>query len=321
MDALKENAQRTEAGRDFRTMHWWSETDLLQLAEHLDISRQRWRAAWLDDLAPSLADSDDIGISCVLAHQADSCPAAGKTEWQVLFPELGAGDSAASIDFQVWIDIGPVSSESLQAILLGTAAKQSASTKNGPSLAAELARTAWRDCIKELRASLAQDNQGGVGDNPQLPFGSHGGIDDRLPSHHMLAWSGAVRVTLPWHGLSLRLHIGPARVAALLRSGDRMVKTHVGKDAPLVPLHKAIEKKTTSLRLELAAVELDLGSLQALVLGDVIPLPHRLDQPLQVLAEDGRPLCTAYVGQQQGMRAIELLRAAADEFSGKAPAL
>lgn len=321
MDALKENAQTAVAERDFRTMHWWSETDLLQLAGHLDISRQRWRAAWLDDLAPSLAGSHDIGISCVLAHQADNGSAAGNTEWQVLFPELEAGDSAAAIDSQVWIDISPVSSESLQAILLGTAAKQSVSTKGSPSLAAEMARAAWRDCIKELRTSLAQGSQNGTGDHPQLPFCSHDGVDDRLPSHHMLAWSGAVRVTLPWHGLSLRLHIGPARAAALLRSGERTAKPSISKDAPLVPLHKAIEKKTTSLRLELAAVELDLGSLQSLVLGDVIPLPHRLDQPLQVLAEDGRPLCTAYLGQQQGMRAIELFRSAADEFSGKTPAL
>lgn len=323
MGALKENAQSKAVEQGFRTMNWWSEADFLQLTKSLDLARQRWRSEWLDGLAPASADSANAGISCVLAHQANDAATTEKCEWQTLFPELEAADTAAAIDSQVWIDTSSVSRAILQAILFGTDVKQPASAKNVPDIATEMIHAAWHDCIKELRKSLAQGSLDGVDHNLQLPFGLHHGIDNLLPSHHMLAWSGAVSVTLPWHGLLLKLHIGPGRVAALLQSDERMqaAKTRTGNDVPLVPLHKAIEKKTTSLRLELAAVELDLGSLQALVLGDVIPLPHRLDQPLQVLAEDGRPLCTAYLGQQQGMRAIELFRSATDEFSGKTPVL
>jgi hypothetical protein len=323
MGALKENAQGKAVEQGFRTMSWWSEADLMQLTKSFDLARQRWRSEWLDGLAPSSADGANAGIICVLAHQADDAAAAGKSEWQALFPELESGDTAAAIDSQVWIDTGPVSSAVLQAILFGTEMKQPASAKTVPSVATEMIHAAWHDCIKELRKSLTQGSLDRSDDSPQLPFGLHRGIDNLPPSHHLLAWSGAVSVSLPWHGLLLRLHIGPGRVAALLQSDERMqaAKTRAGNDVPLVPLHQAIEKKTTSLRLELAAVELDLGSLQALVLGDVIPLPHRLDQPLQVLAEDGSPLCAAYLGQQQGMRAIELFRSAADGFSGKTPVL
>ncbi|WP_092399226.1 FliM/FliN family flagellar motor switch protein [Collimonas sp. OK412] len=304
-------------------MNWWSEADLLQLTKSLDLAWQRWRSEWLDGLAPASADSANAGVSCVLAHLADGAAAAEESEWQALFPELEVTDTTAAIDSQVWVDTSSVSSAILQAILLGTEVKQPASAKNVPGIATEMIHAAWYDCIKELRKSLAQDGLDRIDDSPQLPFGLHRGIDNILPSHQLLAWSGAVNVTLPWHGLLLKLHIGPGRVAALLQSGERVqaAKTRAGNNVPLVPLHKAIEKKTTSLRLELAAVELDLGSLQALVLGDVIPLPHRLDQPLQVLAEDGPPLCTAYLGQQQGMRAIELFRSATEGFSGKTPTL
>jgi hypothetical protein len=323
MGALKENAQSKTAEQGFRAMNWWSEADLLQLTKGLDLARQRWRSEWLDGLAPASADSANPGVSCVLAHQADAAAAAEEPEWQALFPELEAAGTVAAIDSQVWIDTGPVSSAMLQAILLGTEVKQLVSAKNVPGIATEMIHAAWHDCIKELRRSLVQDDLDRIDDSPQLPFGLHRGIDNMLPPHQLLAWSGAVSVTLPWHGLLLKLHIGPGRVAALLQSDERVpaARTRTGNDVPLVPLHKAIEKKTTSLRLELAAVELDLGSLQALVLGDVIPLPHRLDQPLQVLAEDGPPLCTAYLGQQQGMRAIELFRSATEGFSGKTPTL
>ncbi|HWW08328.1 FliM/FliN family flagellar motor switch protein [Collimonas sp.] len=302
------------AGQTFRTIHWWPEADLVRLVQTLDVARARWRSAWLDQLPPHAKDEVVTDIVCILAHQADTQPGAGS--WQPLFAENEDGDS------QVWFDASQVSGEALSAVLLKMTAPQSLSAKGAPGLVAELVQAAWQDCIKALRSALGNASVLYPESGKQLPFGTGDCVGEALPARHMSAWSGAVRVSLPWCGLQLALHIGPGRVSSLL-GADKKEASPAAPAAsnPLVPLHKALSQQETSLRLELSAVELDLGSLQALVVGDVIPLPHKLEQPLAVNGEDGKLLCGAFLGQQRGMRAIELVRANAGEFPPAAPAL
>ncbi|WP_211473819.1 FliM/FliN family flagellar motor switch protein [Collimonas humicola] len=315
MQAVNNTTQAgVAAGQAFRTMHWWPEADLARLAQALDAARARWRSAWLDQLSPHANEDAMTDIVCALAHQADFQPGAGN--WQ---PVLAENEDA---DSQVWLDASQVSGEALAAVLLNMTAPQSLSAKGSPGLVSELVQAAWQDCIKALRSSLGSASVLYPESGRQPRFGASGGIGQALPVRHMSAWSGAVRVSLPWCGLQLALHIGPGRVANLLGADKKetLPAAPAASDA-LVPLHKALSRQQTSLRLELSAVELDLGSLQALVVGDVIPLPHKLEQPLAVIGEDGKLLCGAYLGQQQGMRAIELVRVHAGEFPAAAPAL
>ncbi|MEO6936650.1 MAG: hypothetical protein ABI171_15025 [Collimonas sp.] len=313
MQAVKKATQAGAAVHVFRAMHWWQEAELAGLALRLDRSRQQWRSAWLDDLSPQANESVDGDIISVLAHHVDV--GYGSGNWQALFPD------DEGVDAQVWLDAGQASIETMSALLLNMPGPpQSRVQKDVPSLAVELAQAAWQDCINNLRSCLGHSGHPESESNAPLRPGLS---EEALPPQHMFAWSGAVRVALPWYGMQLALHIGPARAAKLLGRDEKMaLQAHVASsNASLVPVHKAIAQQTTSLRLELSAVELDLGSLQALVLGDIIPLPHGLEQPLAVIGEDGKLLCDAYLGQQQGMRAVELVLAGTDELPANASSL
>jgi flagellar motor switch protein FliM len=84
---------------------------------------------------------------------------------------------------------------------------------------------------------------------------------------------------------------------------------NAGTDAcSITPLRQALSTQRIGIRAQLASLELDLGSLQSLEIGNVIPLPHSLDQPLNVISESGVLLCAAHLVQQHGMRALELSR-------------
>ena len=75
------------------------------------------------------------------------------------------------------------------------------------------------------------------------------------------------------------------------------------------PVLAAIAARSVTLRVELAPVEVDLGTLQSLRVGDVLTLPHRLEQPLDLHAPDAPATvaCTAYLGSRDGRRAVELI--------------
>jgi flagellar motor switch protein FliM len=78
--------------------------------------------------------------------------------------------------------------------------------------------------------------------------------------------------------------------------------------AAVTPLEHALARERIVLRAVLAGAELNLGQLQSLSPGDVIPLEHPVDAPLKITAADGAPLCDGWLGQRQGHIAIELAR-------------
>jgi flagellar motor switch/type III secretory pathway protein FliN len=114
-------------------------------------------------------------------------------------------------------------------------------------------------------------------------------------------WSGAVIVTSV-----------DTPAFELLLDGEcvrRLVTTSVqAASLPAAqPLAEALADRKLPLRVELAGIELSLGTLAALRIGDVIPLPHGLDEPLHVTT-GGAPVCAAWLGRRHGHRAIELAR-------------
>ena len=72
----------------------------------------------------------------------------------------------------------------------------------------------------------------------------------------------------------------------------------------------ALADRKVSLRIELSSCELDLGCLEGLHVGDIVPLAHSLDAPLRVSTAQGTRICEGYLGRQAGVKVIELVREA-----------
>lgn len=104
--------------------------------------------------------------------------------------------------------------------------------------------------------------------------------------------------------LLLQLHIGPRRVKTLVPVEPAKTASGVALSDP----REALAALPTRLHVELSGVEITLGQIQSLALGDVLLLPHPLTQPLHVVATQGQSICAGYLGQQQGHKAIELVR-------------
>jgi hypothetical protein len=119
------------------------------------------------------------------------------------------------------------------------------------------------------------------------------------------AFDGAVHLALPLAGEALRVVLDAACVAALVEPAPAAAAP---PRAPLVALEAALARRRLRLQVELGACELDLGTLQGLRVGDVLPLPLGLDAPARMLDAGGQHLCDAYIGRQGGSKAVELAR-------------
>jgi flagellar motor switch/type III secretory pathway protein FliN len=77
---------------------------------------------------------------------------------------------------------------------------------------------------------------------------------------------------------------------------------------PLAPLPLALTDIEVRLRAELGDVEMSLGHLVSLQLGDVIALPIGIDQTLNIKTENGHLIGVANLGKQDGNRAVEIFK-------------
>lgn len=75
----------------------------------------------------------------------------------------------------------------------------------------------------------------------------------------------------------------------------------------LVPLEQTLHRAPLQLEVTLGSVELELGPLLGLGVGDVIRLPTRLDELLAVSA-GGHRLAGGRPGEHRGQRAVQLLK-------------
>ena len=112
-------------------------------------------------------------------------------------------------------------------------------------------------------------------------------------------WSGSVVVQLVSSGCS----------ASVLLNGD-CVTTLIGSpaapdDPQPSPLEDGLSTITIRASIEVSGCELTLGDLQAIRRGDILRLPHSLEDPLSVTVE-ARRVCAAFLGACDGLRAVEL---------------
>lgn len=173
----------------------------------------------------------------------------------------------------------------------------------GAPIAQALATEALSDLLRAIdQLSVGVDKVAGRG-------------DDAPPAADLRRWSGALRVRLialrddqpvSWH-----LHCGE-RLAAVLCGGVPPTSS-IGR-APLIELAEAMGARPVALKVFLDETTLTLGTLQSLHVGDVLPLSHRLDQPLRVVpagaTRDAPSFCAAFLGSRGHHRAVELVSAA-----------
>jgi flagellar motor switch/type III secretory pathway protein FliN len=124
--------------------------------------------------------------------------------------------------------------------------------------------------------------------------------------HH---WSGAVVLDLTAPRTVLHLLVQGDAVAAWLeeRSPARGASSVHGS-AQLGSMLDRLDPVPCTVAVELQPLELTLGTLRGLRIGDVVQMDHRLDAPLLARA-DGQVICGTFLGQSGGRRAIELANA------------
>jgi hypothetical protein len=226
------------------------------------------------------------------------------TAWGLGVRAVEASNAAAAIPAGVqpsslaggavllWHEDGSVQ-DALCAALFGRARM---SANRGESVAEGVAVLAWHELQQAVEVAVA-------GASP-----SAGIRGEASP------WSGTVRIDLEIEGLAGQVRIGAwvdAACAAAWCAEPRHATKVAAARALLTPVAAAVSSRAVRLAVQLEPVELDLGSLQTLSVGDVLPLPHRLDEPLHVTVEFGAASrstswCRAYLAQRDGRFVAEL---------------
>ena len=165
-------------------------------------------------------------------------------------------------------------------------------------VASHLVTLAWTDWLARLDSLLPPD-----GRTPATTASAQ-------PAN---AWDGHLSLPLPWCGKTWCVMLAAPAVSRLVAAEDTPPPTAAGAAAatPPVALAQALAVRPLTVGVYLAPVALTLGQVQALRPGDIVPLPHALDQPARLLlhvAPDAPPeaLCHAWLGQQDGHMAVEL---------------
>lgn len=221
--------------------------------------------------------------------------------------------AARHIGADTWLfDEGGSPEDAVVCALFGRAAL---GTAPGPArgtgretVAHRVANEALADLVAGLRAAFPPDD------------GTGGGADvDAAWATGSTRWSGAARIRLCAEAaegagdrvaLELMLAVGPRTVASVVPSGDRTSRPATLRPA-LTPLWAALDAQPLRLEIRLDALELDLGVLQSLRPGDVLPLSHDLARPLHAhlpcgAAGDGPPPTTGpvHLGRRGDRRAV-----------------
>ena len=271
-------------GAQASPLMWWTGSQLAALAAHF---RKVW-AAWAHDWAGDSVPPAEA--SAIAAHEWSGRECA---RW-ALFGSRG--------QISAWIDLRADPVSVVHQALFGEEVSPARHDSGAEGIAQGLATRAWNALAHALRSALEVDAQARREDPHSTSF---------------RPWSGAAVVSLSFGG---RLPIAILLDAACLRRMpvlDESLAAAGGRfdtfRPPLVPLVHAFAGRLLPLQVELASCELDLGSLESLAIGDVVPLPHHLDAPLLVSAEPGVPVCAGFLGRKSGFKAIELARVAADD--------
>lgn len=296
-----------ESRQAARPLRGWSEDDQAVLAGALQALLDQWHGAW--GLAPT--EGGAVALR--------SCPIEDDS-WDTL--SWSPLDEPGAVSGVLWSLPGGTGTglvavplrrhrPALDALHEALFHEPPAAAAGPGRLADRLLRAVWDDWNKRLAGLLAAESG-------TAPTGSEAAALIRRP------WSGALVAVLPWCGRDMALLLTVEFVSAFLgRLRGRVSAAQPPRKAPapLVPLFQVVKDEGVALRVELAEMEVDLGTLAGLRQGDVLRTSHRLDAPL-LLTGQGQAervtRCIGYLGRQDDWRAIELLPHGAPAGNGTA---
>ena len=291
-----------------RPLRWWTSEQQALVVGALQRVLVAWESDWgLQPVRP-VADV----VHCALACEWKGPQPAAATRWNPVPPT-----ASGSAGLQAWWQLparrpsGAAVGDAqepvtilVQAIFGGSSDAPSHSLADAVAdVAADTAKAAWNDLWQSIDqiqhpAARSQTASRAAVESPALQ-----------PAPAWCApWSGAVVVTLDWCGRDLHLLIGGEAIEIFLQGQRAITPPAVAPPAPVVPVWDAVSGLAASVRAELEPVQLSLGAVKALRVGDVIELSHALDMPLLARTATGELLCEAFLGRTGEHRAIELLR-------------
>jgi flagellar motor switch/type III secretory pathway protein FliN len=150
-------------------------------------------------------------------------------------------------------------------------------------LAAEVTRRAFAALLSRIAAA--------AGAAPHRTLGA--------PAHLLEPGRGAVQVRIDGRGAALQLVVEPpvARTRAVRRTLE-----------PLASTHAALAAQAVMVEARLGDIEVELGVLRTLAVGDVLRLPRRLDQGVELSVGGQRLPCVGYLAAVDGKVAVEIAR-------------
>lgn len=306
-----------ESVRRAKLLRAWSIAQHQAIEQVLGKVLNDWQAAW--DARSDRSSSGQVRVQPVEVSPHDKSmrwmltSSAASTSSSRPLPRWGYSESQLAdtkpADFpttSVFTDPETKALHALQVAMFGEAVRPVTASIDGPLMALEIAQSAWEDWWQRLGVVL------------DLSSLTSGGTRDAAPAPGF--WSGALEVQISWWGARIRLLLDGSSIQQILNDhAPESLKPHLQATSGRAPASvkvgvvQALSGNTVELRAELNAVELSLGQIQALILGDVIPIPHRLDAPAKILDRDGRILCVGWLGKQQTQMAVELARQFANE--------
>jgi hypothetical protein len=258
---------------------WWDPGQLAEIARCLQAALSNWARDWIPGGVP--ASSPYI---CTFAHERPECSA---LHWD----SIGTRNQAAA-----WVEVRDDPVVHIQQAIFGAEHHSPAPTRQQGGIAHAVANRAWAALADSLCDCLSLDS-------------------DHRQAHADRAlfkpWSGGVVASSSSVGpLFHSVLLNAECVRALLRShASHMTPPARARQVPIrVTVEEALADHKLPIQVQLAGCELDLGILQSLRVGDIVPLPHHLDAPLLVSTPAYGTFCAGFLGRQAGWKAIELLR-------------
>jgi hypothetical protein len=302
-----------------RPLRWWSGEQLMRLALASQRAVNDWQQAWGVD--PTMVQDP---ASCRMAFEDTAAAGLVPANWK---PLLG---TASEADRAIWWDAsansrptdasassaaeGSKSTEadllaSLLVTLFGLDAAPHTTREAGAvtSVAADVAKSAWADLWRRIRDAFQMTTAAEPAERRQQSA--------FFPRRKCFQpWSGAVVITFHWCGWEVRVLLGGSEVEVFLRHEGCVADPRSSTEG-VRPLWDAVSPLAFEMRAELEPVELSLGAVRALRIGDVVELTHLLDSPILAKIASGHLLCEAYLGKAGSHRAIELSRSPSNSVS------
>lgn len=276
----------------------WTEVQLKTVARVFQEAWDAWVLAW---------GLEEDGVSVVSTRESlplDESKAPPMLWERVRWPTSVAGktsirwalDATAAMDL-AGPSVGRVSTPtgralaSLEKWLFGErASRVEPVSSRESSLGAKIALQAWSDFWQHLGEAMP-DQEADTTAQAGIPQGS--------------AWSGAVHVDIPWAQGVLSVLLSGSQVVKLI-DHTSTVRPVDGANPALTPLFQALSPQALRIRTEFRSLEMTLGQLRGLQIGDVVQIPHPLETPVQVVILEDYPLCSGWLGRQDGHVAVEL---------------